>query len=1845
MTQSDHLSPLKQAFLAIEKLQNKLDRLQQAQTEPIAIIGMGCRFPQGANSPQAFWEMLRDGRDGVTEVPPERWDAGAYFDPDPQKAGKISTRWGGFLDNVTDFDTRFFGISPREALQMDPQQRLVLEVAWEALEAAGQPPDRLDGSLTGVYLGLLNSEYGWLQLQDVAGMDAYSGTGTSPSVASGRLSYFLGLQGPSVTLDTACSSSLVAIHLACQALRAGECHLALAGGVSVMLSPLSLMPFSRMGLLARDGRCKTLDARADGFVGGEGCGLVVLKRLSDAQADGDPILALIRGSAVNQDGRTNVLSAPNGLAQTAVIRQALANARLEPHDISFVEMHGTGTVYGDPIEVDALRDVFGGRPENGLACPLGAVKSSLGHTAAAAGVAGVIKTVLALQHQIIPPNLHFQELNPHIFLDNAPFTIPVKAQPWPIGERPRHAGISSFGWSGTNAHLILSDPPPAEPMPVANQPAYLLPLSARDPQALRQLAEAYRDHLQEVAFSGRQSVADILYTAAIRRSHHPCRTAVVGRSYYQLAERLKLFLDEAVKENVSSPSPLLPSSPKLVFVFSPHGSQWPGMGRRLWSQSAVFREAIERVQAAMNAYIDWSVVEKFAQAGDNAWLEQIDILQPTLFALQVGLAAMWQAWGVEPDAVVGHSMGELAAAYVAGVLSLDEAARIICRRTQLLSRVRGEGAMGVVELSYRQAQAAVAPFNGRLHVAVSNSPRSTVVGGDPDALEELFDQLLEQEIFCGWGVADVASHSPKMAGLRDELRQAIGVINPAPARIPIYSTVTGALADGRQFDRDYWLRHLNQPVLFADALRALAERDHALFLEISPGPVLAPAIEEGLYDWQRGGAILPTLRRDAHEYETMLDSLGRLYTLGYPLQWSKIVPAGETVALPTYPWQRERFWLPAHTARRVLVHAATILGEQRQLAHDSRCATWENELDKRLLPALFDYRLFDRPVLPPAAYLEMVLQAVPDSPFTIRQLQFPTPLILAEEAPWTEIQLMLEQQPDGAAHFRCYGRNQAAWMKQAHGRVERLAPDPTGAVSLEDMRRQCRQTVSGDLFYQQLATAGLAYGPTLQTLAGIKWGSAQAIARLHLAESGQREMANRGLTTAVLEACFQLLSWVLLPDKDENPFAVTAVGRVDWRQSDDLPAWVSAVWQPVNRDITQADVSLLAEDGRSILTLSGVRLERLAQTAVPRPADLLYEIAWQPNPLPPQSESASGRWLILADGRGVGAALAGRLRAEGNEVILVEAAGNLAQPDESTWRIRPDQPEDYETLLTAVLAAEQPLCQGIVYLWGLDAPPDLTQLVAPPLHLAQAVKKVRPDGAYPFWLITQGAQPVAGAPLAVSQSPLWGLGIVLAEEQHELWGGLVDLDPAAQPAESAAQLEQQMLYGRDEDRVAFRNGQRYVTRLVPCEEAQPAPTRWRTDAAYLITGGLGEVGLAVASWAIAQGARRLILLGRTPLPPRPDWAQLDPDSQGGRRVQAIRALEASGATVHYAAVDVSDKNQLYNFLDSYAAEGWPLIRGVIHAAAVIEDRLLPELDEANLRRVLGAKAQGAWLLHRYFDEQRPLDFFVLFSSIAAIMGNGGQASYAAANAYLDVLAHARRSQGQPALSINWGLWGEVGFATTANGQRVVEYMRGFGLTPLTTPQALDSFERLLAQPALTQTAVLRADWRRWAEQGRLLGLPPFLQTVCQVAKNGEVGRPSLTIREQLHAVPAGPARVQLFQTFLRDQLAEVLKIDPIHIDQATPLGDLGIDSFTAIELRNRLERSLGLTLSATVAWNYPTIAAMTPYLAQKMSLPLLPESAPQPTPGLDDDMAAFLSQVDSLSADELRQLLSDDLLE
>lgn len=1884
MSQSDRIAQLKQVYLTIEKLQSKLEALRQAQTEPIAIIGMGCRYPNGANSPEAFWELLHTGRDGIIEVPPDRWDAGAFYDPQPDRPGKIGTRWGGFLDNVAGFDARFFGVAPREAAQMDPQQRLLLEVAWEALEAAGQPAASLAGSATGVYVGLLNSEYGWLQFRDLASLDVYSGTGASHSVASGRLSYVLGLQGPSVTLDTACSSSLVAIHLACQALRSRECDLALAGGVSTILSPLALMPFSRMGLLAADGRCKTLDARADGFGSGEGCALLVLKRLPEAEAAGDPVLALIRGSAVTQDGRTNVLSAPNGRAQEAAIRKALENARLEPADLSLIELHGTGTALGDPIEIDALRSIFAHSKQGAVDHPprpsprrpvyLGAVKSNIGHTGAAAGVAGIIKAVLGMQHEVVPPNLHFRELNPHIKLESTPFAIPTRPAAWPRGAGPRFAGVSAFGWSGTNAHVIVSDPPqraPAGPVLVERQgaavTAHVLVISARSEPALREMAGAFREHLRRPATQV-HALADIAYTAAVRHSHHPHRLAVVGASHTEAAQRLDAYLADQAAAGVAAGHHQGLRRRKLVFVFSPHGAQWLGMGRELWSQSGVFRAGLEACQAAMRPYVDWSLDEKL-WVEDGSWLDAIDVLQPFLFAFQVALAGAWRAWGVEPDAVVGHSMGEVAAAHVAGVLSLDDAARIICRRTQLLRAVTGEGAMGVIELSHEQARAAIAPFGGRLSIAASNSPRSTILAGEPSALEALFDQLQARGVFCGWGVADVASHSPRMAALNAQLRQAIGRVERGEALLPLYSTVTGDRDDGRQFDAEYWVRHLNQPVLFAEVARKLAESGHDLFLEIGPGPVLGPAIDEVLQHCSVEGAALASQGRDAGGYATLLGSLGQLYALGYSVKWDRLYPVGDVVPLPAYAWQRERFWLPADTnaltslaghagraSAGLSTHAA--LGERLEVAGEPGKVIWEHVYDRRFLPQFFQHRLLGRPVLPASAYVEMAFAAaMTQGEVRLLAFGFDKALVLADEAPWTQGQLVLDRQADGSTAFRFYSLASGQWRQHAAGSMAGRSGVPAekrnGAawqVPVDRLREALPDHADGPAFYRQLEALGVDLGPELQGVAEVWWESGEALARVALGERYRREIAAGAMPAAAIEPALQAVAWLVAQRSraDGEIYAPAAIGAATWHRRGVAPAWAHVQLAPEAGQAITGRAALLGDDGAPLLTLEDIRFDLVGPARAASVADWLYQVSWEPASLPDRPAALSGRWLIFADDQGVGDALAALISRDGGQAVLVHQEAAAAGQAGGQWHIRPDYAEDYALLFQRAPVAG---LRGVVHLWSLSqagpqsGPADtdrrFTWRAAAVLHLVQAIKKAAPEAVVPLWLVTRGAQPAGEAGVLPEQATVWGLGHVLAEEHHELWGGLIDCGPDGEAAGIASHLHRHLAAGDGEDRVALRGDRRLAARLAPCAAEAPAGLVFRPDGAYLITGGFGDVAVAVARWAVGQGARRLILLGRSALPPRLEWRSLDPGTPAGRRVLAVQELEALGAAVHWGAVDVGDADALDAFLDQYAAEGWPAIRGVIHSAAVIEDHLLAELDAESLGRVAHPKAAGAWHLHRYFLN-KPLDVFVLFSSSGALMGAAGQGSYAAANAYLDALAHARRASGLPALSINWGFWEDLGLARTPGGQRAVAYMSAFGMAPFRAGEALDVLAHLLARSDLAQAAALKVDWERWRSHSRLVGVPPFLR---RLARAGQGGEPAADICAQLLELDPGPLRLRKLQEYIRGLLAGVLRIDPASIDLETPLGSLGIDSFTAIELRNRFERGLGLQLSATLVWNYPTIAVLAPYLAERMGLALV-AAAPQAAsdaPPLDDDLAAFLTQAETLAEDDLRRLLNEGL--
>lgn len=1881
----------------------RTDQNRAATTEPIAIIGIGCRFP-GAHGPEAFWQLLREGVDAITEVPAERFNLHAFYDPDPATPGKMNTRWGGFLDQVDQFDPHFFGISPREALRMDPQQRLLLEVTWEALEDAGQAPERLTGTHTGVFIGISTNDYGRIQFHDLSSIDAYAGTGNALSIAANRISYLFDFRGPSIAIDTACSSSLVAVHLACSSLWNGDSTLALAGGVNLILSPAITINFTKAGAMAPDGRCKAFDARANGYVRSEGAGLVVLKPLSRALADGDPIYAVIRGSAVNQDGRSNGLMAPNPLAQEAVLREAYRRAGVSPGQVQYVEAHGTGTFLGDPIEAKALGTVLAIDRLPGRPCALGSVKTNLGHLEAAAGVAGLIK--VALGHLEIPASLHFQEPNPHIPFDELSLRVQTTLGPWPAHSGPALAGVSSFGFGGTNAHVVLEEAPRSDlgmqnaEWKICNpESAHLLPVSARSPEALHSLARAYQNSL--AAPESTVSLHDICYSAGGRRSHHDYRLAATGHSLDQLSEVLEAFLRGEARPDLSSGRKDSSRQRKLVFVFPGQGSQWFGMGQRLLEQEAVFREIIECCDRAMRPYGDWSLLaELTATDAAQSRLNEIDIIQPALFAIQVALAGLWRSWGIEPQAVVGQSMGEVAAAYVAGALCLDDAARVICRRSRLVKRTIGQGLMAAVELSMEAARRVLAGYEDRVSIAVSNGPTSTVLSGDPAALEAIVDQLHRQDTFCRMVKVDFASHSPQMDPLRAELLQALEGLKPRRASVPIYSTVTGKVSDGLELEALYWARNLREPVLFSTAVQQLLEDGHDIFLEISAHPILLSSIQQGFHHLGQEGAVLPSLRREEEERAVMLGSLGALYTLGYPVDWSRIYPAGgRCVRLPAYPWQRERCWLETaagdtdshweQTARsRIGKHP--LLGGHFKSAHPAGSHFWEATLDKRALPYLDDHRIQGVAVLPASAYLEMALAAAVEvfgeQSFALKDVEFDRALFLPDGGTHT-IQVILSPGADGAASFHIYSRRgeQAgkSWTLHATGKACPQLDGSTSAVlaweTLAEVQTRCSEKVSGQDYYLKLRESGIHYGPFFQSIAQLWRHNGDVLGEVRVPDGPDAEFNAYQLHPEILDACLQTLGAAVAAEPTENGnqgiFMPTRIDQFRVCGRPGLHLWCDARVLERDADAVTGEVRLLDEAGRVAVEILGVRFEYLGDDTQ-REEDLddwLYELQWQSKERPegqgasePSSSAGRGSWLIFTDSDGVGDTVAASLEAQGQRSILVSRGESYEHTDGEHFRIRPEQPEDLRRLFEATLASDQPVCRGIVHLWSLDAPgPEETTVASlnaaqslgcgSVLLLVQELARTESRDLPRLWLVTQGAQ-AAGeepAPLAVAQSPLWGLGRVVAQEHPMLWGGLVDLEPTASPRDAVAwQLWEEISTPDGEDQLAFRQGRRYVARLARRRRSatQEPPLRWQPDGSYLISGGLGDLGLLVARWMVEEGARRLILLGRTKLPPRSSWSSVEAGSRLANQIAAIRELEALGASVHLASVDVADEEQLSGFLDEFRREGWPAIRGVVHTAGVLQDGLLVQLDAVQLNTVLRPKMIGGWQLHRLLEDA-PLDFFVLFSSAGSLLGQPGQGNYAAANAFLDALAHHRKAQGRPAMSINWGAWADLGFADTPGGKRLAARLALLGIRSMAAEQALEVLKRLLGQGS-TQVVAVPVNWRQYREFYPEGSESPLLSQLAreeadvprQADRPGE--KRGLTSAALQAAEPG--ERHELLQSYLSEQVARVLGLSASKLDLQQPLSNLGLDSLMAVELKNRIAADLGVKVPLVkFLQGFSVDQAVTQVLDQLTAegsnppAPLAPAVTRQQEDIGKGNAEQLLANLDQLSDEKVDSLLAD----
>lgn len=1584
-------SPVKRALRAIDDLQAKLAAMEKAKTEPIAVIGMGCRFPGGADNPALFWKLLKNGEDATADLPGDRWNIDEYYDADPDVPGKMYIRRGGFLDRIDRFDAPFFGISPREAVCMDPQHRLMLEVSWEALEYAGIAPAGLNGSRTGVFVGIGQNDYARLKLggSDMTRIDTYDGTGNLFCFASGRLAYILGLRGPNMAIDTACSSSLVAIHQACQSLRVGDCDLALAGGVHLVISPEVTIFLSRARVLSPDGRCKTFDAAADGFGRGEGCGMIVLKRLSDALRDRDTILALIRGSAINHDGASSGLTVPNERAQEELILQAVRNANVEPCRVTYVEAHGTGTSLGDPIEVNALAASLCKGRTSGDPLVIGSVKTNIGHLEAAAGIAGVIKVILSLQHKEIPPHLHFKTPNPHIDWKGMPIEVAAEGRAWTSAEG-RIAGVSSFGFSGTNGHIVLEEAPettPGEKHDTVRE-RHILTLSAKSDAALRCLCQRYEEHL---AGHSEQGLWDICFTANTGRSPFAKRMAIIAATRDELKDRLAAYREGRACTGLYMQN--LPGDSKGVFSGRDHA-------RRAFGRS-----------------FDW---------------------------------------------------------------------------------------------------------------------------GDPESLANLADEF-----------------------------------------------VTGGAIP--------W------------------------------------------DDYYRGNGF-------------------------------------RKVALPTYPFQRQRYWVEEreNTTPKGREEMIPPWGRKLDLpfSREVRFATRFSESS----PAhLADHRLLGVIVVSAASQVSLVLatagEAFGAEACRIGEMVFLQSLIIPVKEE-KAIQLIFLPEEEGAFSFRLvsgdqgHARNDASWTTHSSGTVFITRKDrPLAALPVfdpEGFRSRAGQILEGDEFYAARHRSGYQFGSSFRWAERIWRGKDETLCKMAPPfPSGDGELYP--LHPGLLDSCFQMISgfWEADPE-GEHLLVPVRIGNLTFsRRPPSGGLWCVAQREAHDgKDARRTgSLRLLDEKGDAIVEVDGFELgqarrELFLERKAKNSSEALYEVCWRPDrtehvkTIETTGESDKGRWILFADRSGVAAELAARLRARGDEAFLVtrekqfaaHASKCLSTNEQSlAYGVNPEAPTDFSRLFREI---GTPL-KGMIYLWGIDLGQAVDEEAI--LHceivctgvsaMARAIADRENGNHRPLWLVTKGALPVGKGQVSALQAPLWGIGSVLGLEHPELCTRCIDIDPSGTEAMIPMLLEE-ILHPDAENRIALREGVRHVERLDRRDQTREGGFHFDADVSYLITGGLGGLGLEVAHWMGRSGARNLILSGR--------------NGPTGPASEKIGRIEQTGCNVLVSTVDVSDRGDVKRLISEIESR-MPPLRGIVHAAGVTEDAVLIRQESGRFRKVMAPKVRGTWNLHEV-TAGKPLDFFVCFSSAAAIVGAGGQANYAAANAFMDAFAHARRGQGLHGLSVNWGAWGEVGMAARMSDE-ARQRMAAQGMGAIAPENGLEILGGLLRRNA-TQAVVMAVDWDRYLENHYLKEPPPLFEAI--VGERPASGKPPdgssyllagypIRFAALLNQTPEDQRRLRLFD-YVRSQVAATLGMAaPEQLEPRQRLFDLGIDSLMAVELKNRLESGLGISLRSTLVFDYPTVEALMNHLTENALSTLFPKveiEAERELLRSDDEIGSLLSEIEAIPERDLRAMFA-----
>lgn len=1834
--------------------------------EPLAIVGIGCRFPGGADSAERFWELLRTETDATCVVPETRWNAARYHDPNPAKIGKMVTRRGGFLSEIDQFDPQFFGMSPREAHSLDPQQRLLLQATWEALEDAGIPADTVAGTDVGVFVGGFTLDYQLLQNQGRTSryrFKSHSATGMMMTMLANRLSYAFDLRGPSMSIDTACSSSLVAVHLAAQSIWNGESHMALAGGVNIMAGPNTAIAESKSGFLSPEGRSKAFDDSADGYARGEGGAIVIIKPLQRALDDGDEIYAQILGTAVSQDGHTDGITVPSEEAQEATIRTALRRAGVGPAEVGYVEAHGTGTPVGDPIEMRALANALTSDRPGDNPLLIGSVKTNIGHLEAGAGVAGLIKAALVLKHGYIPANLHLRTPTRHVSLADLKIDVPGAGRAFPDCER-RVAGVNSFGFGGTNAHVVLAEPPapvnPSAPDDSTALPLAVLPISARSEEALVATAGRLAEHLHN---HPEVSLPDLGYTLGQRRAHLSHRNILIADSIAEVQEQLRALADGGqvfTGRAESSPSP-------LAFVCTGMGPQWWRMCRGLLDVLPVFTDSIVRSDRELSRYTGWSLIDELRRDETSSRMAETEIAQPANFAVQIALAEQLAHFGITPDAVIGHSAGEVAAHHIAGLLTFEQAIHVVYHRSRLQQRTSGLGRMLAVGLDAESLMQVVDTktldeFGRRVSVAAINSPSAVTVAGDRDVLDDIVRQLDDAGVFNRYLAGEVPYHTHYMESVKEDLLSAFDGLSSKAAAIPLYSTVTGEQLDGYADGAAYWWQNTRATVLFEPAIRRMIDDGHTRFVELGPHPVLAASIFETA-GTQRV-SVTPSQRRGDDDSRTLLSCVGALHCQGHDVSWDAVQPrgAGRLLKLPGYPWQTKRFWNETDEATEALFYNAVhpLLGQSVNGVHP----TWEAEISTVLNTFLADHQVQGSVVVPGSVYIEMALAAAEEtygSNHSVDNLVLHRAVILDDTC--DPILRTTLNQNDGTLEFAAFtatADGDLKWTITATAELNTLAPPPDSDHPGEHAEQV---TSIGEVdFYALTRAIGFDYGEAFRTVRSVTAGEDWAVAELAVPSQIADELHQYRFHPAIIDGAFQTLFGAPFSGQGagDDPYLPARIRHSAVYGSPQDHMTVSVRVVSATKEEVESDITIADRLGDTLAVFDGFAVRSLRESSRMSPDRIdkgLYELQWIEKPDGDEADAPAEHedtivdppWLVLVDGSGVGDAVAENLRGRGHRVhTVVHHPVETLTSGDGGYVVNPEDPEQLGRLLETHLGADGGL-SGVVDCWPLDMPElaDDTQRhlgVFTVVRLVKALAEGR-AGKPRLFLVTANAQPAPGTALPEpDQAAIWGLGRVIGHQEFaEHWGGLIDVsietgtDARTDPSDTAARICEQLLGDGSEDQIAIRGSTTFVPRLRPCSNlTRPFPTKLTAEATYVVTGGTGALGRVVAGYLADHGARHITLMSRSTLPPRDRWSELTEDDTHYATIAAIRAVERRGAHVSTAGVDVTDAEQLRAWLGDHTRDAGRPVRGIIHTAGSVADQLLVNMSEDDFAKVMAPKVAGTRALHETFRDHR-LEFFVMFGSVGSTVAAPGQGNYAAANAFLDSFAHYRQSQGLPALTIGWGPW-SVGMVEDLKLEKIYA-QRGIELiTPAVGAKILD---RLINQKVPNAVAVT-ADWGR-ARHAGMGGRLPMMFSELGTAETPAEGADSESSLLDLLAGTPEPDRLAVIAEHVRRVVAAVFDCAVTDIEPGDMLDDIGLDSMMAMDFRVRVNSLFSIDLPVLEILRGVSVNSLSDrILAELQSIHGdAPASEADPSPAQPGDSEDVERLLDEMSDAELRELLAE----